>query len=322
MTAEQLQQLVAPIALYPDALVAQIFAASTQTVEVVEADRWVTAHPELKGDALANEVNTQSWDPSVKALTEFPSVLANLDQNLTWTSSLGDAYKEQPQALMAAVQAMRQRAEQAGTLTSTGQQTVTTDDQAITIEPTDADLVYVPQYDPWLAYGEPVAAWPGWYPYPGLYFDGPGLAFGVGFGVWYFGNYGWGWNHWRPDWRHRAVTYQHGNYAWHDRAGIDRDNFVRQSGEFGTAHAFNGERTFPGSTNMRIPQQQHGFAAPQTPLGINARQFSGVTRQGFIGSGEAGHGREGFGDAGRAGEGRFGGGGFGGGGGHGGGGHR
>jgi len=99
LTPAQLEQLVAPIALYPDSLVAQILAASTYPAEIVEADRWMQQHPELKGEQLGQAVNTQPWDPSVKALTEFPSVLANLDKNLSWTSSLGDAYINQAFAL-------------------------------------------------------------------------------------------------------------------------------------------------------------------------------------------------------------------------------
>ena len=109
-TPEQLQQLVAPIALYPDSLVAQILAASTFPEQVVQADRWVQAHPDLKGEALGQAVDQQPWDPSVKALTAFPSVLGNMDKNLSWTSSLGDAYYNQQQDVMDAVQVMRQRA--------------------------------------------------------------------------------------------------------------------------------------------------------------------------------------------------------------------
>src|SRR5437879_3989503 len=121
-TPEQLQQMVAPIALYPDALVAQILAASTYPAEVVEADRWMQQHTDLKGDQLAQEVNKQNWDPSVKALTQFPTVLANLDKNITWTSGLGDAYTNQQPDVMNAVQVMRQRAQQSGNLQSTPQE--------------------------------------------------------------------------------------------------------------------------------------------------------------------------------------------------------
>src|SRR5580704_4585082 len=142
-TPEQLQQLVAPIALYPDALVAQILTASTYPAEVVEADRWMQQHSDLKGDDLGNAVNDQSWDPSVKALTQFPSVLTNMDKNIAWTSSLGDAYVNQQSDVMTAVQVMRQRAQQAGNLESDQQEQVTTQDSTIVIEPTNPDVVYV-----------------------------------------------------------------------------------------------------------------------------------------------------------------------------------
>jgi len=111
---QELQQLVAPIALYPDALVAQILSASTYPAEIVEADRWIQNHSNLKGEGLAKEVDKQPWDPSVKALTQFPSVLENMDKNLSWTSSLGDAYANQQQDVTDAVQAMRQQARKAG----------------------------------------------------------------------------------------------------------------------------------------------------------------------------------------------------------------
>src|SRR5437588_1810911 len=122
MVAEQsteADRLVAPIALYPDALVAQILAAATCPTEVVEGDRWMQQHPDLKGDAFAQAVDSQSWDPGVKALTQFPSVLAMMDKNLSWTSSPGDAYVNRQQNVLDAVQVMRQRAQQAGNLKST-----------------------------------------------------------------------------------------------------------------------------------------------------------------------------------------------------------
>src|ERR1700693_2572211 len=132
-TPQELQQLVAPFALYPDALVAQILAAPTYPAEIVEADRWMQSHSELKGEKLAAEVDKQSWDPSVKALTQFPSVLENMDKNLSWTSSLGDAYVNQQQEVMDAVQEMRQQAQKAGHLKSNEQEKVTTQDNSIVI---------------------------------------------------------------------------------------------------------------------------------------------------------------------------------------------
>src|SRR6202522_887657 len=129
---EQLQQLVAPIALYPDSLVAQILAASAFPEQIVLADRWVQANSNLQGEALGQAVDQQSWDPSVKALAAFPTVLGNMDKNLSWTSSLGDAYYNQQSDVMNAVQVMRQRAQAAGNLKSTPQQSVvSTEDSTI-----------------------------------------------------------------------------------------------------------------------------------------------------------------------------------------------
>ena len=110
---EQLQQLVAPIALYPDALIAQILAAATYPDQIVKAEEWMGKHKHLEGEKLAKEVNKEHWDPGVKALTQFPAVLANMDQNLAWTSELGDASINQQQALNQAIQTMRQRARRA-----------------------------------------------------------------------------------------------------------------------------------------------------------------------------------------------------------------
>src|SRR2546423_15523249 len=124
-TPAQLQQLVAPIALYPDALVAQVLAASTYPDQIVEADRWVQQHANVTGDSLATDVDQQPWDPSIKALTAFSSILANLDKNLSWTSALGDAYFNQQQDVMDAIQSLRARAQAAGNLQSNQQQTVT-----------------------------------------------------------------------------------------------------------------------------------------------------------------------------------------------------
>src|SRR5882672_3646059 len=191
-TPEQLQQLVAPIALYPDALVAQILAASAYPTEIVEADRWVQRHSDLKGQQLAQAVDQQSWDASVKAVAQFPSVLGNMDKNLSWTSSLGDAYVNQQQDVLDAVQTMRKRAQQAGNLKTTPQENVVNQGQTIVIQPANPDVVYVPTYDPWLVYGPPVVAYPGWFWYPGLYAVGPGISFGFGFGIGFFGGFGWG----------------------------------------------------------------------------------------------------------------------------------
>jgi hypothetical protein len=255
-TPEQLQQLVAPIALYPDSLVAQILAASTFPEQVVEADRWVQAHPESKGDALGQAVDKQPWDPSVKALTAFPSVLGNMDKNLSWTSSLGDAYYNQEQDVMDAIQVMRQRAQEAGNLKTTEQQTVTTQDSTIIIEPASPEVVYVPAYDPWVIYGASIVAWPEWYPYPGIWYDGPYPWFGVGFGIGWFGGFGWGWRHWGCDWHDRGVVHDHNSYYSRSNTFYNRNNYYRGgdapggvNGDRGDAHARSNEGNRPPNAN-------------------------------------------------------------------------
>jgi hypothetical protein len=302
----QLQQLVAPIALYPDSLVAQILAASTYPAEIVEADRWMQQHTDLKGEQLGQAVNTQSWDPSVKALTEFPSVLANMDKNLSWTSSLGDAYINQPQDVMNAVQTMRARAKQAGNLNSTSQQTVTQQGQTIVVEPADPEVVYVPEYDPWLVYGVPVVVWPGWYPYPGLFLGGPGIAFGLGFGIGFFGGYGWGWHNWGYDWHGHNIIYNHNTYISHSTTFVNRNYYAnRAHGNFNQAQGFHGAGGGTGNYSSHesagtqhgfaSPQHgaeepQHGFAAPQSHAGA----FSGFDHGGVT-SGYSSRGQSSFG---------------------------
>src|SRR6266851_617088 len=249
---EQLQQLVAPIALYPDALIAQILSAATYPDQVAEAGKWMEQHKDLKGDSLAKEVDKQSWDPSVKALAQFPAVLANMNQNLAWTSELGDAHVNQPQEVTQAIQTMRQRAKQAGNLNTTPQETVKTKGKTIVIQPAATDVVYVPQYDPWLVYGTPMATFPGWYSYPGLYLSGPGVGFGLGFGVGLLGGYGWGWHRWGYDWRHDGrVVYNHNTYISHSSTIVNRNNFHSTRTNFN--HADYHGRSFGGHQGSRGP---------------------------------------------------------------------
>jgi uncharacterized membrane protein YgcG len=282
-TPEQLRQLVAPIALYPDSLVAQILAAATFPEQVVEADRWVQAHPDLKGDALAQAVDQQPWDPSVKALTAFPSVLGNMDKNLTWTSSLGDAYYNQQSDVMDAVQVMRQRAQQSGNLKDTPQQTVQTQGSTIVIQPADPQVIYVPAYNPWVVYGGPIVAWPGWYPYPGIWYGGPFLSFGVGFGVGFFGGYGWGYPHWGFDWHNRVVVYNHNTYYSHSSTFYNRNNYYHGANVHGGAYAGHGAP--PSHTNA-------GNRPPSGNIGEHGGVYNrpGATPHPFSGNNQAARG--------------------------------
>jgi hypothetical protein len=163
----------------------------------------------------------------VKALTQVPSVLANLDKNPSWASALGDAYLNQPQALLDAVQAMRARAEEAGNLQSTPEETVVSEGSTIAIEPASPEVVYVPAYDPWIVYGAPLVPWPGWYWYPGLYAYGAGVAFGPSFGIGLYAGFGWGWHHWDADWRGHRIDFDHRAWASHSRTLFDHSHFHR-----------------------------------------------------------------------------------------------
>jgi hypothetical protein len=337
-TPEQLQRLVAPIALYPDSLVSQILAASTFPEQVVEADRWVLAHPELKDDALGKAVDQQPWDPSVKALTAFPSVLGNMDKNLSWTSSLGDAYYNQQPEVMDAVQVMRQRAQQAGNLKTTPQQTVTTQGSTIVVQPASPEIVYVPAYDPWLVYGDPILEWPGWYPYPGIWFGGPYLSFGIGFGIGWYGGFGLGWGNWGFNWHDRYATFGHDRYYSRSNTFYNRNSFYRDRG----ARDFNGGRGVArenANAGNRLSGNGGVRGESEARSGMAAKAFngdreaargyaepggqSGVRSGAFGGYSEGGQAR-GFSSRGNAsfGGGGFRGGGFGGGGFHGGGGGR
>jgi hypothetical protein len=224
LAADQLDQLVAPIALYPDALVAQILAASTYPTQVVEADRWRQTQGSAPPEQTAAGAESHNWDPSVKALTAFPTVLAQMDHNLQWTTDLGNAYYNQPQDVMDAVQAMRQKAQAAGQLRNTPQQTVANDNGQIEIAPANPAVVYVPVYNPWTVYGAPLAVYPGffWAPPPGIFWGGVGIGFGVGIGIGVFGRWGWGWGHWGMGWGNHAVFFNRGAYFTHSSTVINR----------------------------------------------------------------------------------------------------
>jgi hypothetical protein len=293
---QELQQLVAPIALYPDALVAQILAASTYPTQIVEADRWMQSHSNLKSEELAKEVDKQDWDPSVKAMAQFPSVLQNMDKNLSWASSLGEAYVNQPQDVTDAVQTLREQARKAGHLNGNEQEKVTTQGNTIIIEPADPQVVYVPAYDPWLVYGTPIIAYPGWYPVPGIFWGGVGLSFGIGFGIGFFGGFGWGWGHWGYDWYGRRAFFDHHAWVSHSRdfgrEGLHHGDFGH--GNFGHG-GFDHAGGFHGSSGFHAQPGTRSGAFSGFDHGGNARGFSSRGRSsfggGFHGGGHGGGGR-------------------------------
>jgi hypothetical protein len=203
-------QLVAPIALYPDPLVAEILSASTSPAQVAQAAQWRDANPLPPGSDLAAQADAQPWDPSVKALTQFPGVLENMDANLAWTTALGHAYRLDPQGVLDAVQVLRQRAQAAGNLQSTGEQSVAVEGSTLAIEPADPDIVYVPAYDPWTVYGPPIAAYPGWVDVSGVFYPGNDLYFGDALDIGLLAGFGWAWNDWGFDWHARRLVHDRG----------------------------------------------------------------------------------------------------------------
>ena len=209
LTSDQLDALVAPIALYPDALVAQVLGAATFPDQVAIADYWVGQNKSLTGTALQTAVDQQSWDASVKALSQFPSVLDDMAKNLAWTSSLGQAFETQQADVMTAVQAMRAKAQAAGTLQSTAQaKVVQQDPQTIVIQPANPQVVYVPQYNPAVVYGTPtvvplytppVAVAAATVSFEAGVAIGAAIGGGVGVGV-VGGGFSWGFSSWSCNW--------------------------------------------------------------------------------------------------------------------------
>jgi len=215
LTSDQLDDLVAPIALYPDPLLSQVLVAATYPLEVVQAFQWMQKNPGLAGTALTEAAQQQSWDASIQALVVFPDVLKRLNDDVTWTTNLGNAFLAQQQDVMDAVQRMRLRAQQAGKLASTPQENVVTDNQGgqpyIEIAPADPDIMFVPCYDPVWIWGPPL-----WYPYPHWWWPRRSVIVGgVGFGFYtggihvnlFIGSgcHGWsGWG-WQPGWGNHTV---------------------------------------------------------------------------------------------------------------------
>jgi hypothetical protein len=214
LTPDELDGLVAPIALYPDALVAQVLGAATFPYEIVDAVVWLKQNSSLTGEALMKAVDQQSWDPAVKALTQFPSVLDNLAKNLAWTSSLGEASATQQQDVMEAIQRMRAKAYAAGNLKSSSEiKVVQESPQTIIIQPANPQIVYVPTYNPTVIYGAPVAV-------PGYSSADVAAAaiisFGVGIAVGAMvsgGCCGWGWGYWGTSWHSHTVIYNRNIYV-------------------------------------------------------------------------------------------------------------
>jgi len=345
-SAAELQALVAPIALYPDALVAQILTASTFPDQVAIANYWMQQNKSLPGSALMQAVNKQSWDASVKALTEFPSVLTNLANNLTWTSSLGEAYHDQQAEVMTAIQTLRAQAKAAGNLKSSSQITVEQQSpQTIVIQPANPQIVYVPEYNPTVVYGTPYTT-PGYsagdVAAAGIIGFGAGIAVGA---LMSGGCCGWGYSSWNCGWHGTAVVYHggayYGNSAWHGgyynggyHGGYGYNNAYNHSGNnynnyHGGGNTYNRNVNNTANINRQSaqnfqsshPSASNSWAQHSNSSSGRSNAFSGMSGHsgGFGGGGgwssraESSRGWGSMRSSGFSG-GRFGGGGFGGGG--------
>ena len=322
-SASQLQALVAPIALYPDSLVAQILAASTFPDQVAVADYWLQQNKSLTGPVLMQSVNGQNWDPSVKALTQFPSVLDNMAKNLTWTSSLGEAYHDQQSEVMAAIQTLRAQAKANGTLTSSSQiKVVQQSPQVIVIQPANPQVVYVPEYNPAVVYGTPYVV-PG-YVAPaysagdvaaaGLLGFGAGIAVGA---MMSGGCCSWGYSSWNCGWHGTAVVYHggayYGNPAWHggyynggyhsgygynnsynrytnNSVNVNRSsqNFSQDRSNFDTSHPQAAQNASQDRSNFDASHPSAGNSWAQRDNSAHSSAFSGLGGEHSGGFGNSG----------------------------------
>jgi len=272
---EQLDSLVAPIALYPDPLLAQVLAASTYPLEVVQLQQWLAKNPNLKDKALADAVSKESWDPSVQALAALPDVVKRLGDDIAWTTDLGNAFLAQEADVMDAVQRMRKKAVDKGTLKTTEQQKVETKvvetKTVIVVEQANPQVVYVPSYNPVVVYG------PAYYPYPPIYYPpwgyyaaGAAISFGVGVMMGAFWSGGWGWG---CGWGGHNV-YINNNNNFIRNSNINRGDFNR-----GNVNRGNRASTRPagtGNTNWSHNPQHRGGAPYRDQA--TANRFGGTTR--------------------------------------------
>ena len=276
---EELDQILAPIALYPDELLVEVLMAATYPLEVVQAARWAQANPNLKGDQLAMALEQQDWDPSVKSVVNFPSVLQMMNERLEWTQKVGDAFLAQHDQIMDTVQNLRQKAQAQGNLKTTNEQRVIVEPQAqtIVIEPAAPQMVYVPAYDPMVVYG------PWWWPaYPPYYFFPRGpvivgglIGFGVGVALGVAWGYAWGGFNWRG---HQVVVNVTRNAYFNNR--IDRTRYAGRVTAGGREGAWTHDPVHRRGVAYRAPSVAERYGRGLGPGADVRRDFRGFDRTG------------------------------------------
>ena len=273
LSADRLDNLVAPVALYPDALLSQVLVAATYPLEIVEAAQWLQENRNLRGSQLVEAARQQNWDASIQALVVFPDVLNRLNSNIRWTTDLGNAFLAQQADVMNAVQGMRAQARSEGKLNSNPQEIVTDQRQGdrtvIEIQPADPQVVYVPSYNPEYIWGPPAYGY-----YPPLYYPEVGFGFGFGAGIYlggFFGGLGWGGWGWGPNWFDCAII---------------QNNYFFNSYGFNHFHdgAFGGGRGFGSGRGVWAHDPGHRLGVPY-PNGGLANRFGGArgAGRGFAG---------------------------------------
>ena len=292
-TEEQLTQMVAPIALYPDELLSQILMASTYPLEVVQASRWVKQNKGLKEDALAKALEKLPWDPSVKSLVNFPQVLDMMNEKLDWTATLGDAFLSQPKEVMSMVQKLRAKAETEGNLKTTAEQKVVVEKetQTIIIQPASPQVVYVPVYNPTVVYGAwPYPYYPPYYYYPTGYVAGAAaFSFLAGVAVGAAWGYAWGGCNW-----HGGNVDIDINRNANINRNINRGNYANQM----PARGQGGQGTWQHNPQHRqgVAYRDQGtsqrFGQSQARSAENRQAARGYGDRGSVGSREGGQGRD------------------------------
>ena len=300
---EQLDSLVAPVALYPDPLLAQTLAASTYPLELMQLHQWLARNPGLKDKALADAVAKQPWDPSIQAMAALPDVVKRLTDDIQWTTDLGNAFLAQQGDVMDAVQRMRRKAQETGNLKSTPQQNVETEvvesKQVIVIEQADPQVVYVPSYNPTVVYGAPVYPYPPiYYPPPGYYAAGAAISFGVGVAMGAAWGGGWGWN---AGWGHNDIEINRNNNFNRNtninanRSGAWQHNSAHRGGapyrDRTTANRYGGTARGESLANRQAGARQQisqqGGNLRSNPVGTSGRA-AGLGDRGAAGANRAG----------------------------------
>jgi hypothetical protein len=272
---EELEQILATIALHPDPLISQILMASTYPLEVVQADRWAKQNASLKGDALGKALEAQDWDPSVKSLVNFPQVLTMMSEKLDWTQKLGDAFIADQKTVLDTIQKLRAKAQASGNLKTTKEQTVIVEEKIIKIEPANPQVIYVPSYNPTVVYGAwPYPAYPPYAYYPPGYMAGSAFWFAAGVGMGMAWGYAWG----NANWGGGDVNINNSQNANFNR-NIDRSKY--QGGDRGQGGRFEHRPEHRKGVSYRDQATGQKFNRASTNDAIKSReQFRGRADQG------------------------------------------